>query len=237
MRPLDPIEEAQHDIDARYGVVDLFRTIARDFEAKWKADHAAESHEAGPPEGPSATLGEIVDRLDERAFGVLMILLCLPCIPPFIYILPQIVSVPMMALSLQMAAGRQSPWMPAKFRERRFDLSEFNKVLDQVEKYLRWLEKIARPRFPAVTGRLGARIAGGLMTIPSFSVMLPLVGANTVPSIGMTIASLGFIQRDGLFVILGLVIALGWVLLFATVILLFGVEALEIAKTWLTERF
>jgi hypothetical protein len=237
MRPLDPIEEARHDIDARFGVVDLSRAIARDVEAKWKSDHAAQSHEASPPGGPSTTLGEIVDRLDERAFGVLMILLCLPCIPPFIYILPQIVSVPMMALSLQMAAGRQSPWMPSKFRDRRFDLTEFNKALDSVEKYLRWLEKIARPRFPAITGRLGARIAGGLMTIPAFSVMLPLVGANTAPSIGMTIASLGFIQRDGLFVIAGLVISLGWVILFATVILLFGVEALSIARAWILERF
>lgn len=236
MHPVDPAEEVQHAIDARYGVVDLFRAMIADLTAEWRRARAGESHEGEPVTEPDAPLGAIVDRLDERAFGLLLILLCLPCIPPFVYVLPQIVSVPMLALAVQMAAGRQAPWMPEKFRSRRFALNEFSKVLDICERYVRWFEKIARPRFPAVTGRTGVRIVGALTIIPCLSIMLPLIGTNTVPSIGIAISSLGLIQRDGLLVVLGLVISLGWVTALVLFAVFFGVEFATFLKEWVGAR-
>lgn len=237
MQTVDPAEEVQHEIDAGAGVVDLFRVMIADLETRWREARAAESHEAEPVSAPEATLGEIVDRLDERAFGLLFVLLCLPCIPPFIYVLPQIVSLPMLALAAQMAAGRQSPWFPEKFRARRFQLAEFTKVLDLCEKYVRWFEKIARPRFPAITGRTGARIIGGLTIVPALSILTPLIGTNTVPSIGIAITSLGLIQRDGLLAVLGLCISLGWVLALVLFAVFFGVEFATFLKDWIGERF
>lgn len=237
MQPVDTSEEARREIDARHGVVDVFRAMIGDLEARWRQARAAESHEAEPVAAPEASLGEIVDRLDERAFGLLFVLLCLPCIPPFVYVLPQIVSLPMLALAGQMAAGRQSPWFPEKFRARRFQLAEFTKVLDLCEKYVRWFERIARPRFPAVTGRTGARIIGGLTIIPALSILLPLIGTNTVPSIGIAITSLGLIQRDGLLAVLGLVISLGWVTALVLFAVFFGVEFATFLKDFIGERF
>ncbi len=249
MLTVDPIEEARHEADARVGVVDLFRSMIGDLESRWREQRARESRaaervslpdaspDASPVASPDASLGEIVDRLDERAFGLLILLLCLPCIPPFIYVLPQIVALPMLALAGQMAAGRQSPWFPEKFRARRFQLAEFTKVLNVCEKYVRWFEAIARPRLPAVTGRNGARIVGALMIIPALSIMMPLIGTNTVPSIGIAIACLGLIQRDGLLVILGMLVALGWVLLLILFAVFFGVELATVVKDWLSGLF
>ena len=68
----------------------------------------------------TASLGDVLDRLDERAFGFLLLLLALPCCVPFIYLLPQIVSLPMLALAGQLAAGKKHPWFPAKIKTRRF---------------------------------------------------------------------------------------------------------------------
>lgn len=237
MQTADPAEEVQHAIDARYGVIDLFREMIADLDARWRAARAAESHEAEPVAAPEAELGVIVDRLDERAFGLLLLLLALPCTPPFVYLLPQIVSVPMLALAAQMAAGRQSPWFPETIRSRRLQLKEFSKVLDFCEKYVRWLEKIARPRLPAVTGRTGARVAGALMIIPALSVLAPFPGTNTVPGIGIAVTSLGLIQRDGLLVILGLLIGLGWVTAFVVVAIFFGVEFATFLKDWVAGLF
>lgn len=237
MQTADPAEEVQHAIDARYGVIDLFREMIADLDARWRAARAAESHDAEPVAAPEAELGVIVDRLDERAFGLLLLLLALPCTPPFVYLLPQIVSVPMLALAAQMAAGRQSPWFPETIRSRRLQLREFSKVLDFCEKYVRWLEKIARPRLPAVTGRTGARVAGALMIIPALSVLAPFPGTNTVPGIGIAVTSLGLIQRDGLLVILGLLIGLGWVTAFVVVAIFFGVEFATFLKDWVAGLF
>ena len=68
---------------------------------------------------PTAALGDVVDRLDERAFGFLLLLLALPCCLPFVYGLPQIVALPMLALAGQMAAGKRHPWLPKKLHDRR----------------------------------------------------------------------------------------------------------------------
>lgn len=237
MQTPDPVEDARHATDARRGVIDIFRDMIADLEAGWRSARASESHEGDPVAGPEASLGEIVDRLDERAFGLLLLLLALPCTPPFVYLLPQIVSLPMLALAAQMAAGRQSPWFPQAIRKRGLSLQEFSKVLDFCEKYVRWIEKIARPRLPAVTGRMGARVAGALMIVPALSILAPFPGTNTVPGIGIAVASLGLIQRDGLLVIIGLLIGLGWVAAFLTVAALFGVELASFLKDWLGGLF
>ena len=151
----------------------------------------------------TATLGDVLDRLDERAFGFLLLLLALPCCLPFIYLLPQIVSLPMLALAGQLAAGKHHPWFPEKFKSRRFEVQEFRKVLNRSERYVGWIEKIARPRLKFMTGPTGARIVGALMMIPTASIMVPLPSTNTIPGIGVAVTSLGLIERDGLLVIGG----------------------------------
>ena len=181
---------------------------------------------------PQARLGDLVDRLDERAFGLMLLLLALPCCVPFIYILPQIVALPMLALAGQMAMGRPHPWLPASLHEREFTPSAFQQVVARSEKYLGWIEHFARPRLKVVTDNFGARIVGALMLVPIASILVPLPSTNTVPGIGVAIASLGLIERDGLLVILGLLIGFIWVAL----LVFFGLEAAHLIKDWISSR-
>ena len=44
------------------------------------------------------SLGALTDGMEERAFGLLLLLLALPCGLPFVYLLPQIVAMPMLLL-------------------------------------------------------------------------------------------------------------------------------------------
>lgn len=188
---------------------------------------------AADPEEPFATLGDIVDRLDERAFGLLLLLLALPCCLPFVYLLPQIVAVPMLALAGQMAAGRHHPWLPGKLRARAISVKSFLSVLDRSEKYVRWVERLARPRLQFMARGLGARIVGALLLIPTASILVPLPSTNTIPGIGVAAASLGLVERDGLLIIAGLLIGFIWVgLLF-----FLGFEAASLIKNWLAARF
>ncbi len=179
---------------------------------------------------PTAALGDVVDRLDERAFGFLLLLLALPCCLPFVYGLPQIVALPMLALAGQMAAGKRHPWLPKKLHDRRFNISAFSTVLTRAEKYVGWVERIATPRIRPVTSHMALRIIGGLMLIPIASILTPLPLTNTVPGIGVAVAALGLIERDGVLVIGGLLIGFVWVFLLVFV----GAESLQLAKAWLT---
>ena len=67
------------------------------------------------------------------------------------------------------------------------------------------------------------------MLVPTASILLPLPSTNTVPGIGVAIASLGLIERDGLLVILGLFIGFLWVALLGFL----GLEAASLIKSWL----
>ncbi|MEO0879943.1 MAG: exopolysaccharide biosynthesis protein [Pseudomonadota bacterium] len=177
-------------------------------------------------DGAEASLGDIVDSLDERAFGILILLLALPCCLPFVYLLPQIVALPMLALAGQLAAGAHHPWLPQKMKARRFKIAEFEKVLTRSERYLGWIERIARPRLRAVTGDIGVRVVGALLLLPTASILIPLPSTNTVPGIGVAVAALGLIERDGLLVIGGLFLGLLWIALLA----FFGLEAASLIK-------
>jgi hypothetical protein len=180
--------------------------------------------------GPRGRLGDIIDRLDERAYGFLILLLALPCCLPFVYLLPQIVALPMLALAGQMAAGRPHPWLPKALHNRSFSIPAFEKVLARASKYVGFIERFATPRLKPVTGHAGARIVGALMLIPTASILVPLPSTNTVPGIGVAIAALGLIERDGFLVILGLLIGFAWVALLAFL----GLEAASLIKDWIS---
>ncbi|MEX6632786.1 exopolysaccharide biosynthesis protein [Hyphococcus lacteus] len=177
----------------------------------------------------TAKLGDVVDRLDERAFGFLLLMLALPCCLPFIYLLPQIVALPMLALAGQLAMGGRHPWLPQSLNQRSFSIPAFQGVLEKAEKYIGWIERFSKPRLPFVTSHIGSRIVGFLMLIPILSILTPLPSTNTAPGIGVAVASLGLIERDGVLVILGLLFGFAWVFL----LLFLGHEAISLIKAWL----
>lgn len=157
------------------------------------------------------TLGELFDAMEERAYGLLLLLLALPCCLPFVYLLPQIVALPMLVLAGQLALGRQSPWLPQGLRQRRFQVASLVAVIERANPYLKIAEWVAYPRLGIVTNHVGSRVVGALLLVPTASILVPLPLTNTMPGIGVAVASVGLIERDGLLVLAGLVVGLLWV--------------------------
>lgn len=157
------------------------------------------------------SLDELSTGMQERAFGLLLLLLALPCGLPFVYGLPQIVALPMLVLVFQMAMGRRSPWMPDTLGSRKLPIARFLSIVETARKYGGWLERLAHVRLPVVTSVLGTRVVGALLLIPCASVLIPLPLTNTVPGIAVALAAVGLIERDGLFVITGIIGGLIWV--------------------------
>lgn len=175
-----------------------------------KIEHVLDHH-AGT--GTSQiTLGNLVEGLEMRGYGLVLLILALPCCLPFVYLLPQIVALPMAVLALQMAAGRPAPWMPEKLAGRAMSIASLRSVVARAKTWGGWLEALSHPRLAGLTGPLGTRIAGGLLVVPCLSILVPLPLTNTVPGIGVALASVGLIERDGLFVVGGLFLGLFWVL-------------------------
>ena len=186
-----------------------------DYEEKPTGDAApadvGADENAEASEGPTIKLGTLFGQMEERAHGVLLLILALPCCLPFVYILPQLVSLPMLFISGQLAVGLHAPWLPKKLSERELPVWRLRNVVDRAKRYIGWVERFARPRLSFMTGHVGSRVVGGLLLIPSASIMLPIPSTNTVPGIGVAVASVGMIERDGLLVLIGLTIGLIWV--------------------------
>ncbi|MFX3680633.1 MAG: exopolysaccharide biosynthesis protein [Hyphomicrobiales bacterium] len=154
--------------------------------------------------------------MEERAFGLLLLILALPCCLPFVYLLPQLVALPMVVLAWQMAMGRRAPWLPETLRKRRLPVESLLDVVDRTRRYGGgFVERLAHPRLVGLTGDRGTRVIGALLVVPCLSILVPLPLTNTVPGFGVSLAAVGLIERDGLFVIAGLLVGLAWVLLLA----------------------
>ncbi len=157
------------------------------------------------------TIGALIDGLAGRAFGAALFTLALPCAPPFLYMIPQIVALPILALTAQMASGRAAPWLPARLRARRIDPVAFGKALDRAERLLGWLERTARQRPPQIRRGPARMAVGAVLTLFGLSVLVPLPGTNTVPGVAIAIVGFGLAEEDGILVLIGLALGSLWI--------------------------
>lgn len=167
--------------------------------------------ERAPEDG--LTLGEFIESLGERAFGVILFSLALPVCIPFLYVIPQLVALPMMALAAQMAAGRPEPWLPEKFRQRRMDKASLTRMAEGGRKWFGWIERLAAPRLLFLSSGPAERVIGVFFVAFCASVLVPLPLTNTTPGIGVAVASLGLLTRDGLLILAGLLLGAAWIAL------------------------
>jgi len=179
-----------HRDDAQSGFIGLTRQLAT----------------AGGGEG--LTLGEIRDRLDERGFGLLILILSIPCLVPALYGVPQVIGVPIILLAGQLLVGMKEPWLPQAFLNRRCPQAWLDRMADFAEKRMGWFERLSRPRLQVLATGWGERFAAVFMILATITIVLPLV--NTVPSVALAMLAVGLIQRDGLFVLLGALVATLW---------------------------
>ena len=154
-------------------------------------------------------LADLLVVLDERAFGVLMLILSLPnavglgTIPG----LSTVFGVPQIFVSLQMIFGAQRPWLPAFVLERSIAMKDFRTMVEKAEPHLMRFEKLLRPRLAVMSSTLIERLLGVVLLLLSIVVALPIPFANQPPAVAQGLVSLGLIERDGVVVLIGIVVA------------------------------
>ena len=170
------------------------------------------------------TLHEIRDRLDERAYGLLILLLSIPCLVPGLYGVPQVVGLIVILLAGQMLVGREEPWLPRWFLNLRCKGSWLKAMADFAETKLGWIDRLSRPRLRRFADGPGEKLAAVFMSLATVTIVMPLT--NTIPSIALALLSVGLIQRDGLFVLAGCAVTTVWLTILGAVAtgLLLGAE-------------
>lgn len=179
--------------------------------------------------GDAISLESILDQLHERAFGLFLLVLALPCCIPFLYGIPQIVSLPLMFVSTQILMGRQTPWLPERLAARTVSVEGLQNLARRAGPWLRRIEAISRPRQTQLTRAPLDRVVGLALVLFSASILVPLPGTNTVPGFAVVLVSMGLLQRDGILVIVGMILGTAWIasLIFA------GATLVSLIKTWM----
>ena len=162
-------------------------------------------------EGESVPLGWILDQLHERAFGLFLLILALPCCIPFLYGVPQVVALPLVFVSAQIALGRRVPWLPERLRQRPIKSASLEELARKADPILKRIEAVSMPRLAVLTRSPLDRFVGIALLVFSASILTPLPATNTVPGIAVLLVSMGLLQRDGVLVAGGSVLGMLWI--------------------------
>jgi hypothetical protein len=179
--------------------------------------------------GQPVTLTWILAQLHERAFGLFLLILALPCCIPFLYGIPQIVALPLMFISAQVLIGRKVPWLPQELARRTVSGEGLETLSRRAGPWLRRIEAVSRPRLVALTHAPADRLVGLALVLFSASILVPLPGTNTVPGFAVVIIAMGLLQRDGILVILGSLLGTAWM----ATLLLAGATLASLVRGWL----
>ena len=167
--------------------------------------------------------------MHERAFGLFLLILALPCCIPFLYGIPQVVALPLMFVSAQILMGRKTPWLPQKLAQRNVSKAGLENLSDRAGPWLRRLEALSRPRLAALSHPPFDRIVGLGLVLFSASILVPLPGTNSVPGVAVVIVAMGLLQRDGILIVLGLILGTAWI----ATLLIAGATLASLILTWL----
>ena len=166
--------------------------------------------EIGAGSGERVRLRDLVNALGDRAFGLLILVFALPnavglgTIPG----LSTVFGLPQMFIAAQMVLGRDKPWLPAWLLDKSLARGDFQTMIDKSAPYLERAEKLLRPRWPALSSAFAERLLGVVFLLLATIVALPIPGGNWPPAVAMAFISIGLVERDGLYITVGLGVSL-----------------------------
>jgi len=169
-------------------------------------------------------IGELVAHLRRRSFGGLFIVLALVGLVPGVSVF---VGPLMIVPALQMFVGLRSPVLPRFARRREVEIAKLKSLLQVLTPRLLYLEKFIRPRWTLLTNVPMPNLVGLVIFALALVITLPLPFSNLLPAFAVILLSLALLERDGLVLIVGMIVSLAAFILGAAAVVTFlaGAEA------------
>lgn len=170
--------------------------------------------------GERVPLRDLVAALDGRSFGFLLLLFALPNSLPIVGIpgLSTVTGLPLAIVALQMLLGYSRPRLPRWVADRSLPRAGFQRLIHRTAPWLARVERLLSPRLLFLTGEKGERALGGICLLLAIVLSMPIPFGNLMPGLAVTLVALGIIARDGVLVILGLLVGAAGVAMVSTVI-------------------
>ena len=160
----------------------------------------------GRPED-KVSFGEMLEVLDERSFGLLLIVFSVPNLLPFPGV-PGVSFVTGMAIlyiAIQLVLGKKEPALPDWISQKSFTRAHLSRFIVKTTPLLRWLERPIRPRLTHIVAEPGERLIGLVAAIHAVTLALPIPMGNLPQAVALIFFAFALIERDGVMAILGYV--------------------------------
>ena len=155
---------------------------------------------------PDITIGELKEALPGRVFGIFLIILALPNLVPIPAPgLSALLGAPLLLLTFQMMLGKKNPWLPQFLTLRSFKTEQLRSIFKKIMPTVKKWERVTTPRLLWLFYSPADRIISFFCVILSVLIMLPIPFGNALPALAICFFAIAFLQRDGFFIILGLI--------------------------------
>lgn len=190
-------------------------------------------HHIVADEGPDRlSFSELAARLHSSAWGGLLFIFAAINVLPLPPGTSSFFALPLLLVSAQMVFGRSSPWFPARLERRGVTKQELGRLIGKIEWLELRVERIFKPRLPALTGPTAARVIGLVCFLLALLAAIPIPLFHMAPAGAILLFGLALIYTDGALVIAAAVAAL-LSLAVDALIVGSGVVALSYATSWL----
>jgi hypothetical protein len=152
---------------------------------------------------------KLLEHAKEQGFGVIIGLLTLPMLIPLPVPIPgfsTILGLGVGLLGMQLMLSFQYPTLPKRLAQFELPPALSQGLLKNINRLLRPLEKLSRPRLFRISNSLFFRRLLGLCLMWNALLMglpLPIPFTNVIPAYAILALTIGILEDDGLFILLG----------------------------------
>jgi hypothetical protein len=170
-------------------------------------------HESAPPD--QVTLRWVLDRLQNQAFGLLLVLLAIAAAAPGIC---TIAGVLIAIVAFQIAISRRYLFFPSWLANYPLRTRHLGSIVTHAIPILRFLERGVRPRWPRVIAAVRPVLGLVILMLSLQIILLPLPLSNLLPAMVILLISLAYLEEDGVSVAISLAAGAGILAINATLI-------------------
>ncbi|UFN46990.1 exopolysaccharide biosynthesis protein [Roseomonas sp. OT10] len=174
--------------------------------------------------GERITLGQMAEIFGDRAFGLLILLLCLPAMLPA---MATVFGLPILLLGVQMGLGWRSPHLPGFMARQSIRRVDLLRLSHSGSRWLGKIERFVRPRPGPFNSPMADRVVGWLTVCTAILLILPGPGTNGPPAFGNIVMALGVVEQDNRVIGLGMLLTLLGVLVGTAMLVAMGWVGLQ----------
>lgn len=153
------------------------------------------------------SIGDLLETLRRRALGALMFIFAVITALPMPPGVSAVVGAPLVFLTAQLMLG-MGAWLPRIITDRSLSRVDFARVVKAAAPWLARAEGIMKPRLEFLAQRPAIHLVGLVAFLMAVILLLPVPGGNMAPSIAICIIALGVLERDGLWIAIGIATAI-----------------------------